>query len=184
MAAISPEFKDPDTVVIVGGAGEQETLDPAWTYETRGGAIESNIYEGLVFFNKDKTDEFVPMLATEWEVNETGDVLTFQMSARVSPSTKAARLEPHDVAYSVHRALLQDRIDGPHWMTLEAFFGLYAIQDLAMEIGGVESFEEVSDAALVETCEMVKAAVVADDEAGTVTYNLNANHPLVPDHAG
>ena len=31
MAAISPEFKDPDTVVIVGGAGEQETLDPAWT---------------------------------------------------------------------------------------------------------------------------------------------------------
>jgi peptide/nickel transport system substrate-binding protein len=176
MAAISPEFKDPDTVVIVGGAGEQETLDPAWTYETRGGAIELNVYEGLVFFNKDKTDEFVPQLATEWEVNETGDVFTFQLREGVT-FHKGGTLEPHDVAYSVHRALLQDRIDGPHWMTLEAFFGLYSIEDLAMEIAGVESFEEVPDAALVETCEMVKAAVVADDEAGTVTYNLNAPTP-------
>jgi peptide/nickel transport system substrate-binding protein len=77
----------------------------------------------------------------------------------------------------MHRALLQDRIDGPHWMTLEAFFGLYTIEDMAMEIAGVESFEEVSDADLVATCERVKAAVVADDEAGTVTYTLNMATP-------
>jgi len=169
LAAVSPEFKNPDTITIVDGAGEQETLDPAWTYETRGSAIETNIYEGMVFFNRERTDEFVPILATEWEVNESGDVWTFQLRDGVT-FHEGGTLEPHDVAYSIHRALLQDRIDGPHWMT--PFFGLYAIEDLATEIAGVESFEEVSDAALVETCEMVKAAVVADDEAGTVTYNL------------
>ena len=176
MAAISPEFKNPDTFMIITGAGEQETMDPHWTYETRGAGVQSNIYEGMVFFNKDKTDEFLPMLSTGWEVNETGDVWTFQVREGVT-FHKGGTLEPHDVAYSMQRGLLQDRIDGAHWMTLEAFFGLYAIKDLAMEIGGVESFDEVSDAALVETCEMVKAAVVADDEAGTVTYNLFAPTP-------
>ena len=176
LAAISPEFKNPDTLMIITGAGEQETLDPAWTYETRGGGVETNIYEGMVFYNKTRTDEFIPILSTGWEVNETGDVWTFDVREGVT-FHEGGTLEPHDVAYSIHRALLQDRIDGPHWMTLEAFFGQYAIQDMAMEIGGVDSFDAVSDAALVETCEMVKAAVVADDEAGTVTYNLFTSTP-------
>ncbi len=176
VAAVSPEFKNPDTYSHVSGAGEQETLDPAWTYETRGSAIENNIYESLVWFNKDRTDEFVPVLATDWDINETGDVWTFNIREGVT-FHEGGTLEPHDVAYSIHRALLQDRIDGPHWMTLEAFFGLYTIEDMAMEIAGVESFDEVPDDALVETCERVKAAVVADDEAGTVTYTLNQATP-------
>jgi len=174
--AVSPEFKNPDTLMIITGAGEQETLDPAWTYETRGSGVETNIYEGMVWPNRTRTDEFIPMLSTAWEVNETGDVWTFLVREGVT-FHKGGTLEPHDVAYSVHRALLQDRIDGPHWMTLDAFLGVGGIKDLAMELGGVENFEDVPADALVETCEMVKAAVVADDEAGTVTYNLNAPTP-------
>jgi peptide/nickel transport system substrate-binding protein len=176
LAVISPEFKNPDTYVVITGAGEPETLDPAWTYETAGSAKENNIYEGVVWFKKDRTDEFVGILATDWSVNETGDAWTFNIRDGVT-FHEGGTLEPHDIAYSVHRALLQDRIDGPHWMTLEAFFGLYTVEDLAMEIAGVESFEEVPEDALIETCEMVKAAVVADDEAGTVTYNLHMATP-------
>ena len=176
MAVISPEFKNPDTYVVITGAGEQESMDPAWQYDTASAGILGNIYESMVWFKKDRTDEFVPMLATDWEINDAGDVWTFNVRDGVT-FHEGGTLEPHDVAYSVHRALLQDRIDGPHWMTLEAFFGLYTIEDLAMENGGVESFDEVSDEALVATCEQVKAAVVADDEAGTVTYNLNLPTP-------
>ena len=33
--AVSPEMKNPDTYMAITGAGEQETLDPSWTYETR-----------------------------------------------------------------------------------------------------------------------------------------------------
>lgn len=173
---ISPDFKNPDTYVVITGAGEGETMDPAWTYETAGGAVQDNIYEGMIWFNKDRTDEFVPVLATDWEVNEAGDEWTFYVREGVT-FHEGGTLEPHDAAYSLQRALLQDRIDGPHWMTLEAFLGVYTIEDLAMSISGVESFDEVSGADLVTTCEMVKEAIVADDEAGTLTYKLHTPTP-------
>ncbi len=177
MADVSPDFKNPDTYVVVGGAGEPETLDPSWTYETAGSAVQNNIYEGMIWFSKDRTDEFVPMLATDWDVNEAGDQWIFNIRDGVT-FHEGGTLEPHDIAYSLQRGLLQDRIDGPHWMSLEAFFGLYTIEDLAMQVdGAAESFDEVSDAALVETCEMVKEAIAYDDEAGTVTYNLNQATP-------
>jgi peptide/nickel transport system substrate-binding protein len=189
LAAVVPEFKNPDTYVVITGAGEPETLDPAWTYETAGSAKENNIYESLVWFEKDRTDKFVPALATEWEVNETGDVWTFKVREGVK-FHEGGTLEPHDVAYSIQRGLLQDRIDGPHWMTLEAFFGLYTIEDLAIETyaeaQGIEpesdafaelTFDQVDDAALVATCEQVKEAIVADDQAGTVTWNLHMATP-------
>jgi len=176
LAAVSPDFKNPDTYMVVTGAGWPESMDPAWEYDTASAAVLNNVYEGMVWFKRERTDEFVPVLATDWEVNETGDAWTFTMRDGVT-FHEGGMLEPHDVAYSVHRALLQDRIDGPHWMTLEAFFGVYTIESLAMDLAGVEDFEDVPEAALIETCEMVKEAVVADDEAGTVTYNLNTATP-------
>jgi peptide/nickel transport system substrate-binding protein len=172
--AMMLEMKNPDTYVVAT-IGEPETLDPAWTYETAGSAIENNIYEGMVWFNREDTGSFVGVLATDWSTNETGDVWTFNIRDGVT-FHEGGTLEPHDVAYSVQRALLQDRIDGPHWMTLEAFFGLYTIEDLA--VGDSETaFADLSQDQLVAACEKVKAAVVADDEAGTVTYNLISPTP-------
>jgi len=176
VAAIAPDFKNPDTYMILNGAGWPETMDPAWAYDTASAATQGNFYEGLIWFDRERTDAFVPALATDWEANDAGDVWTFNIRQGVT-FHDGGTLEPHDVAYSMYRALLQDRIDGPHWMSLEAFFGLYAIEDLALEISGAETFEDVSKADLVATCEMVKEAVVADDEAGTVTYNLNMATP-------
>ena len=174
-AAISPEFKNPDTYTVVTGAGEQETLDPAWTYETRGSAVESNIYEGLVWYERERTDSFVPALATEWETSEDGLTWTFNIRKGVT-FHEGGTLEPHDVAYTTHRALLQGRIDGPHWMTYEAFFGpdyaLASVKDFAAAVVGKETYEDLSSAELVQVCEAVQEKIVADDEAGTVTYNL------------
>ena len=173
-AAPALAIKNPDTYVFVT-FGEPQTLDPAWTYETTGAAQQNNIYEGMVWFNREDTGSFVPVLSTGWEVNETGDVWTFDIREGVT-FHEGGTLEPHDVAYSVQRALLQDRLDGPHWMTLEAFFGLYAVEDLAIGDSGKE-FADLSDAELAAACEKVKGAVVADDEAGTVTYNLATATP-------
>ena len=171
-------MKNPDTYMAIGGAGWPETLDPAWTYETAGCAMENNLYEGLVWYNRERTDSFVPLLATDWEVNEAGDVWTFHIREGVT-FHEGGTLEPHDVAYSVHRGMLMDRIDGPHWMNFEAFFGLYTMEDLAKEIAGDPEMEfaDVPADALVEACEAVKAVAVADDEAGTVTYKLSAPTP-------
>jgi peptide/nickel transport system substrate-binding protein len=174
----SLDMKNSDTFVVITGAGEPETMDPHWTYETAGSAVQNNIYEAVVWFNKERTDEFVPVLSTGWEVNEAGDVWTFNIRDGVT-FHEGGTLEPHDVAYSMHRALLQDRIDGPHWMTHEAFFGLFSIEDLAIAVADdpEATYENLSEDVLAETCELVKSAIAYDDTAGTVTYKLNRPTP-------
>lgn len=178
--AISPEFKNSETYMVITGAGEQETMDPAWMYDTASSSLASNIYEGLVFFKRERTDEYVPALATSWESNEDGSVWTFKIREGIK-FHKGGTLEPHDVAYSVYRGLLQGRIDGYHWMTYETFFGadlaMASVRDFAAAYAGKESFEELTPDELIQVCEAVKEKVVADDEAGTVTYNLHASTP-------
>jgi peptide/nickel transport system substrate-binding protein len=180
LKAVSPTFKEPETFLIVDGAGEQETLDPAWTYETRGSAIEANIYEGLVFFNKEKTDEFVPALATDWTTSPDGLTWTFNIRTGVT-FHEGGTLEPHDIAYSLWRNLLQGRIDGPQWIPYEGFFGsdfaVASSKDLAAALVGAESFDALTPAQLADVCEQVKSKIVADDAAGTVTLNLAQSMP-------
>jgi peptide/nickel transport system substrate-binding protein len=180
LAVVAPDFKNPDTYVVITGAGEQETMDPAWMYDTASSSLSGNIYEGLVWFNRERTDDYIPALATDWTINETGDQWVFNIREGVT-FHEGGTLEPHDVAYTNQRAMLQGRIDGPHWMTYEAFFGpdlsMASINDFAAAYVGKEAFEDLTDAELVEVCEAIKAAVVADDEAGTVTYNLYAATP-------
>jgi peptide/nickel transport system substrate-binding protein len=180
LEAIQPEFKNPDTYLVITGAGEQETLDPAWMYDTASQAIASNIYEGLVWYDRERTEAFIPALATEWQANEAGDVWTFQVREGVTFHA-GGTLEPHDVAYTNWRAMLQGRIDGPHWMTYEAFFGpelsMASIRDFAAAYSGKATFEDLTDAERIRVCEAIKAAVVADDEAGTVTYHLYSATP-------
>jgi len=174
-SAVSPEFKNPDTYMVVTGAGEQETMDPAWMYDTASSSLAGNIYEGLVWFDRERTDSFVPALATDWTTNEAGDEWVFNIREGVT-FHEGGTMEPHDIAYTNQRAMLQGRIDGPHWMTYEAFFGpdlsMASINDFAAGYVGKETFEEVTEDELVQVCEAIKAAVVADDEAGTVTYKL------------
>jgi len=180
LPVISPTFKNPDTYVVVDGAGEQETLDPAWTYETRGGAIESNLYEGLTWFKREKFDEFIPALATDWKMSDDGKSWVFNVRKGVS-FHEGGTLEPHDVAYTLHRSMLQGRIDGFQWILYESFFGgdlaMASSKDFAAAFTGKDAFENLAPEDLVKVCEAVKATVVADDTAGTVTFNLNQPVP-------
>ena len=177
---VSPNFNNPDTMVIITGAGEQETLDPAWMYDTASSTLALNIYEGLTFFNRERTDEFIPALATEWTSNAAGNQWVFTLRDGVK-FHKGGTLEPHDVAYTTARAMLQGRIDGYAWITYEAFFGpdlsMSSIKDFAAAYIGKENFEDLSDDDLVQVCEAITNAVVADDDAGTVTYNLAGKVP-------
>ncbi|MFQ5460713.1 MAG: ABC transporter substrate-binding protein, partial [Anaerolineae bacterium] len=161
--------------------GEPESLDPAWTYETSGAGIESNVYEGLVAFKKDAPDEFVPALATSWEVSD--DALTYTFNVRDGVTFhEGGTLEPSDIAYTLQRSLLQDRVDGPMWLLLKPFLGVSSIEDYAFELAGVERTDDATLADLpaevvANVCEDVKAAVEADDTAGTVTLHVVAPTP-------
>jgi len=193
------EFKSKDpTTYVVATFGEPETLDPALAYETAGGEILQNVYEGLIFYKKDSAMEFIPQLATDWKISDDGKTYTFTIRQGVK-FHEGGDLTPEDVAYSFQRGLLQGGTHSPQWLLTEPFFGvgvddiavvvevaqalgLEAIQDgiseeeLAAAPGELyddtEAMQAVDPAILKGVCEAVKSRIVADNAAGTVTFQL------------
>ncbi|GAB4471220.1 MAG: ABC transporter substrate-binding protein [Anaerolineae bacterium] len=164
------EFKNPDTLINMV-IGEPETLDPAIHYDSASSHVLRNIYDPLLFFKGDAVDEFVGMLATDWSVSDDG--LTYTLTIREGVTFhEGGTLEPHDVAYTFHRNLLLgwDFLGGggPMGLYFDPMFGTIGIGEEGD--GGLLDIVGGDDVAV---CEAVKQAVVADDEAGTVTITLN-----------
>lgn len=173
---------DPSTFVYAT-IGDIDTFDPALAYDTASGEVIQNIYETLIFYKGESTDEFVPQLATEVPSMENGGVsadgktVTFNIREGVKFSN-GETLTPSDVAYSLQRGMLQGGTASPQWMYYEAFFGV-GVDDVSLLVdpeGNLyddrETLAAADPATLSAACEKVKAAVVADDAAGTVTLNL------------
>jgi len=171
-----PQSKDPTTFVEVT-IGDADTLDPALAYDTASGEVIQNVYETLVFYDGNATDKFVPMLAEEMPtISEDGKTYTFKMRQGVK-FHEGGDLTPSDVAYSFWRGLLQGGYDSPQWLLTEPFFAI-GVSDVGELVGdgaaaGDPDAMKLQDpAALAAVCEQVKAAIVADDAAGTVTITL------------
>ncbi len=196
------EVKNPDTF-IVAHYGEPESLDPAYTYETSGGAIEYNIYDSLVAFNKEKADDFVPALAEKWTLSPDGLTYTFDIRQGVKFHS-GDELKPSDIAYSFQRGMLQDRVDGPQTLFLDPILGVTTILDKVNEVGklgyedasqidltgsatitataGASGASPVTDPVAIkkaaeDTCKLLQQQVSADDSAGTVTLKLSKPAP-------
>lgn len=184
--ALAQEVKNPDTFVV-GHFGEPESLDPAWMYDTSSAAVATNVYEGLVAFKREEADEFVPALAEGWELTDSNRVWTFKIRDGVK-FHEGGDLEAHDVAYSLQRGILQDRLDGPQVLFLEPLFGVGAtsVLDVVNRVGemGVEdpSTIELNDNLKVaeDTCKMLQQVVSANDAEGTVTLQLMRPTPWLP----
>lgn len=177
-AATGQEFKskDPSTIVLAT-IGEPETFDPALCYETAGGEIIQNVYETLLFYKKEAASEFVPQLASEWKISDDGKTYTFTLQKGVK-FHDGSEMTATDAAYSFWRGLLQGGTASPQWMFTEPFFGV-GTDDIALLVdpeGGLyddtEKMKAADPAILKATCEKVKAAIVPDDAAGTVTMTL------------
>lgn len=160
-------------------AAEQEprTLDPAVAGD--GGSLDllQNVVEPLLYPSPHAAGAFVPVLATGWEISADGLTYTFTLRPNVTFSNGNA-LTPADVAYSIQRAMLLSPAGGPQGLLLEPLLGFSSgdvIEDI--ESGSYAGDREAlaanaSAAALEEVCVGVQEAVVADDGAGTITFNL------------
>jgi peptide/nickel transport system substrate-binding protein len=178
-AAAPAEFKsaDPTTFVYANSEIGIDTLDPALAYDTASGEIIQNVYETLVFYDGESTDKFVPMLAESWELSSDGLTYTF----KIRPDVKFHNgdvMTPSDVAYSFQRGLLQGGTSSPQWLLYEPFFGV-GVDDISVVVDPEGTLYDdrallsaFDPAALVAACEKTKAAIVADDAAGTVTMTL------------
>ncbi|MEM3907793.1 MAG: ABC transporter substrate-binding protein, partial [Nitrososphaerota archaeon] len=148
-----PPIKNPDTI-IEATIGEPETLDPAWAYDTASGEVIFNIYETLIFFNREKVDEFIPMIAEKVPSVENGlikdDGRTIIFPIRKGIKTHAGgEITPEDVEYSFERTMVQDRDGGPVWMLLEPLLGVESTRD--PETGEiVVTFDQIDRAVEVE----------------------------------
>ncbi len=147
-------------------------------YDTSSSAIIDNVMEGLIRYNHKDGTTYVPALALEVPSVENGliseDGLTYTFNIREGVTFhEGGDLTPSDVAYTFQRGLLQSDPNGPQWLLIEPIMG-YASGDITEEIGeGAYAGDpegliaNATPEELVAVCEKVKAAVVADDEAGT-----------------
>jgi peptide/nickel transport system substrate-binding protein len=167
---------DPSTFVVAT-FGDPETLDPAWNYETAGGEIIQNTYDTLVFYNRQNASEFVPQLATDWTISDDGLTYTFTIRKGVT-FHNGDPMTPEDVAWSFQRGLLQGGTFSPQWLLTEPFLGVgvFDIAEMVDPSGALddapEELQKQDPAKLMEVCQKVTDAFVADDAAGTVTMHL------------
>jgi peptide/nickel transport system substrate-binding protein len=173
---------DPETYTFVT-FGDIDTMDPNLAYDTASAALILNVMEGLLFFNREKMTEYVPVLATEIPTVENGgiseDGLTYTFNIRQGVTFHNGNdMTPSDWEYTFERGMLQSDVNGPQWLIIEPLLG-YASGDVTEEIAGGEYAGDpdglranATPEELLATCEKVKAAVEADDDAFTLTFNL------------
>jgi peptide/nickel transport system substrate-binding protein len=172
----------PDTYTYVT-YGDIDTMDPNLAYDTASAALILNVMETLLFFNRENMTEYVPVLATEIPTVQNGgisaDGMTYTFNIRQGVRFHNGNdLTPSDFAYTFQRGLLQSDPNGPQWLLIEPILG-YASGDVTEEIAEGEYAGDpdalkanATPEELLAVCEKVKAAVVADDAAGTLTFNL------------
>jgi peptide/nickel transport system substrate-binding protein len=174
--AAGPKSKDPTTFTKVS-FGDPETLDPALDYETAGGEVNQNIYETLVWYNREKAADFIPQLAESWQVSDDGLTYTFKIRQGVK-FHEGQDLKASDVAYTFQRGLLQGGTASPQWLLTEPFFGV-GVSDVAelVDPSGAldddqEGLKKADAATLKKVCDDLQTVITADDAAGTVTMTL------------
>jgi peptide/nickel transport system substrate-binding protein len=185
MVSATPPLGDPDPATFVKLVSAlPEAFDPALSFDYITDELLNNTMEPLITWNHTDPKSYVPVLATAVPSVENGlisaDGRTYTFPIREGVTFHdGGTLEPHDVAYSIQRGLLQsDPLVSRQYLYIMPIMG-YVSGDITEEIAdgaywadpeGLRAnatFEE-----LLAICEKVMAAVVADDEAGTVTITL------------
>ena len=114
--------------MVVGYSSGPLTLDPACAYDTASLGLITNVYETLIAFDEEKTDEFVPRLATDWYISPDSLTYTFRIRQGVK-FHNGESLTVEDVEYSLERILVIDYYLGPSWMLYEALLNQTASRD-------------------------------------------------------
>jgi len=161
---MAQEIKNPDTLVVAD-YGTVDSLDPAYAYDTASGSRIIDMYEFLIWWDREKTDQFIPMLSTKVPSLENGlisaDLLTYTFPIRKGVRFhNGETLTPQDVEYSIERAMVQDRAGGPVWMLLEPLLG----------VGGTRKGGEI----VVDFADIDKAVEV---EGNNVVFHLKQPYP-------
>lgn len=113
-----------DTYVYMTFGGI-DTLDPEGAYDTASGTALENIYETLYTYDGTAVDQFVPALATDYEVSDDG--LTYTYTLREGVQFHSGNMMTcRDVEYSIERILVMNDPSSGVWFQSEALLGTAA----------------------------------------------------------
>ena len=119
----SSDLSSPNPKVYTSvSIGDPRTLDPAEAYDSASGGVLSNTYETLIFYDRDKEDTMIPILAQEVPTVANGGIspdgltYTFKIRQGVTFHDKSP-LTAEDVVFSINRLLIMGL--GPSWMYAE-----------------------------------------------------------------
>jgi peptide/nickel transport system substrate-binding protein len=192
---LSPETPSPGVVknpnaFIEVTIGEPDYLDPAVDYETAGGEVIMNVYEGLIWYDRDSVVTLKPVLATAVPTFANGGIsadglnYTFNLRSNVK-FHDGTTMDADDVEYSIERVLRIHDPAGPSWM-LEQIMTDYLSYYVGDELQNFSSAPWIMDAiggtdpTYVITEQDVQnaseAAVVKVDN-DTVTFKLTHPYP-------
>jgi len=104
--------------------GQPTTLDPAIAYDTSSSSIILNVYETLVFYDRERTDQLIPLLAEEVPTMANGGVssdgLTYTFKIRQGVTFHdGTPMDASDVVFSLNRLIVMDYAGSPAWMYTE-----------------------------------------------------------------
>ncbi len=183
---MAPTFvtDDPTTYTSIT-FGDVDTMDPNLAYDTASGELIMNVMEGLIQYNRQDATSYVPALAKEVPSLENGlisaDGLVYTFNIRSGIKFHNGNdLTPSDAAYTFQRGLLQSDPNGPQWLLLEPILGYGNCYDITEGIDpecGLAGDKDTmlttaTPEQLTAACDLVQKAIVADDAAGTLTFNL------------
>jgi peptide/nickel transport system substrate-binding protein len=172
------EIKNPNTFTMLHKA-DIISLDPGWYFDGASMQAVVKMYEKLIVFKGESVTEFEPLLATDIPSEENGLVRTEDDGSvtYVFPIREGVKFHngdivtPEDVKYSLLRFLLMDRSGGGAYVLMPALTGGYShIEDLAVNLAGVESFDQVGADGLQATFDVLDHAITVQDN--TVEFHL------------
>jgi peptide/nickel transport system substrate-binding protein len=107
-----PAAKQP-IVIISANAGEPESVDPAFDYETGGYEIMQNCYENLVWYDSSDTTHLIPWLAESYTLSPDNLTYTFVLRKGIK-FHDGTDFNADAVVYSLNRSMKM-ALD-PAWM--------------------------------------------------------------------
>lgn len=96
--------------------GEAESLDTAYDYESAGGQITGNIYQGLYGYDGGDPSALVPVLAASMPgYNDDKTVMQIKLRQNV-PFHTGGTMTAEDVKFSLDRVVIHNDPDSPAWI--------------------------------------------------------------------
>ncbi len=173
------QSKNPDTFNFVT-IGNQDTLDPHYSYDTSSSEAIYQVYETLIAYDGSSVSEFKPLLAERVPSQENGLIsedglnYTFELREGIEFSNGNA-LTAEDVKYSFIRGMIFDRTGGPVWMLYEPLLDMSSLSELSEEVVGVSNPNELT----AEESEKVyqKLDELISIDGNEITFHLAKPYP-------